>query len=258
MISPQGIHGSFFSASRWADTPLWPSRALGADIVFAGAPKWSVDPGECEIDADTVRRNFRDGMQGMGVRPDQVQGQIYVACDPADREDAYNLTKITEYIPDIHYIPVFHAEHVVMKSLNGSAVFGALIRTLLTGDPELLRRFISDVRRKNPTNIRNRLAVGHARHPLLCYHMVNAFYARAGDTFRDLLAGEALISLLIYRLIRAGYNREARDLFASATSLRLTGRRATAPRHSGPDAPRHVKPCVCCLLRYRRSPSSRP
>ncbi|NHN86618.1 hypothetical protein GOB93_18585 [Acetobacter musti] len=177
-----------------------------------------------------MRDNFRDGMQGMGLRPHQVQGQIYVACDPHDSTDSYHMRKIAEYIPGIHYIPTFRSGHVVATSISGSAAFKTLMDALLSGSPARVNHTVSEARRKNPTNIRYRMREGYARHPLLCYHMLVSLYDRADGRFRAVFEDEWLISVILYRLIRAGYTQEAGDLLANATSFRLTGRRARVTR----------------------------
>ena len=104
------------------------SKILDLDYVIAFAPQWSLDPDESKHET-RYRELYRDYMKGMGIRKNDVQGEVWVFYDPYEWEDSLKVAEIEENIT-IQKIPVFFAGHIVVEIFKGSQNFRLLIEAI--------------------------------------------------------------------------------------------------------------------------------
>ncbi|NHN88538.1 hypothetical protein [Acetobacter conturbans] len=200
------------------------SKQLNATAVFAAAPKWSLDPDECDIPGEYVERNFRSGMERMGLRQSQVQGEIFVAYDPAETVDYYHAHKIADAIEAIHLVPTFHTGHLIFDHICGSENFRSLLEVLRSpqGVTELPGT-VSKIRRQHPTNIKQRLRKATSSHPCLCKDLYERCLQDEGPSLKTIDNDRELSNRILAALCWHGYMQEASDYLRTVTYFRVTG-----------------------------------
>ncbi|MFT8719431.1 MAG: hypothetical protein ABF824_08590, partial [Acetobacter sp.] len=149
------------------------SKRLKATRVFSCAPKWSLDPNECDVPQNYVEQNFRPGMEGMGLRQEQTSGQIFITYDPGHEIDTYHVQKIAAHLKDAFFIKTFYTGHIVFDHLSGSANFLALVNALCSNEAstEVLRT-VSKIRRFHYNNLINRLERSIYTHPIMSMYSI--------------------------------------------------------------------------------------
>lgn len=136
---------------------VW-SKKLNATTVFSMAPKYSLDPNECNVKEHYIERNFRSQMIGMSVKNKNIYGRVFIAYDPYDEYDSYHVDLIKKEIKDknVFFVKTFFSGHIISLSLSGSKEFGYIINQLAYGSDNDVVKSIQKIRRKNRNNLINK------------------------------------------------------------------------------------------------------
>ncbi|QDH14949.1 hypothetical protein E3E11_02695 [Oecophyllibacter saccharovorans] len=135
------------------------SRLFKADIVFAMAPQYTIDP-DIESKFNNYSQFYNDSMSNMTISNNDLRGKIFIAVDPYDKIDYYHSKKILDLSDsgfEINIIPVFYAEHIVYNDISGSDSFKEIILALSTMDNSKINLSVSKSRRRNNYNLIKRL-----------------------------------------------------------------------------------------------------
>ncbi len=122
------------------------SRLLGADLVIALCPQWSLDAAECGFDPGW-QSYYRPSMAAMGIRPGDVGGQIFLFVDKTHQLDRLHAEKIEKVAADLHVINFPFVGHHVTTVVAGTNNLSHLIAACRSQDISGLRQLVRDCRR---------------------------------------------------------------------------------------------------------------
>ena len=154
------------------------SRLLGATHVIALCAQWSIDMDECAGVNPSWQSYFDPGMRGMGIRPDDVAGHVFLFFDGFDALEMFHCRKIIEAYPSARHINVPMVSHHVTSVLAGTSNLLALLNACQALDFAALDRLSFETRRNH---IVRRIALIEAtlrRLPKLGYRMLLKFARR--------------------------------------------------------------------------------
>lgn len=209
------------------------SRRLGASVVFAAAPKWSLDPAECENPESFVKRHFRDGMQKMAISSSHIQGNAFIAYDPYFPQDAYHAQKFREEIPNISFVPIFYARHDIFTSLSGSRNFLLLLNALLDDNCKIeLSYVLSKIRRHNVENIKRRIESVIDKNPRACVNFLKIIFKRSDYVLTNIVSDLNFMARVISGLCRHMLWAEAGFFQRKMTAFSLTNELVNIPEKS--------------------------
>ena len=141
------------------------SSLLGVSHVISLCPQWSIDPEECNGANPGWQNHFQARLRGMGVRPEDVGGKVYVFSDPHDGRDAFHTSRLSAICPSITTIAVPLVSHHVTPVLSGTRNLVRLIDMALSEDSASIRKFVKTVRRSNGIWRTRALEVGSQKFP---------------------------------------------------------------------------------------------
>jgi hypothetical protein len=124
------------------------SRLLGASHVISLCPQWSIDPAECQ-GTGPGWDYFIPTMSGMGIRPGDVAGEVFVFSDAFEKLDMFHCQMIIENYPGTHFINVPHVEHGVTMVFAGTVNLLELIDACRACDITALRRISRRTRKSH-------------------------------------------------------------------------------------------------------------
>lgn len=142
------------------------SRLIGATHVISCEPQWSIDAAECGT-SPGWQGHFKPEMAGMGVRAEDIGGQIFVLRDPWLAHDEWHARRIAALDPTICLVPVYGAGHNTVKVLAGSANLDGIIAACMAGDPALMTRRCRFAGRDSQIRRYRLLRLALGRHPKL-------------------------------------------------------------------------------------------
>jgi hypothetical protein len=143
------------------------SAKLGATVVVALCPQWSLDRQECGDFDPGFRRFFAPALIGMGIRTHHAAGRIFVFYDPDCGIDRAHADRIMTVVPWAEGVRVFNADHHVTPVFAGSQNLLELIAVARTGDVDALTRLANRLRRVSLLSIHVLLERAVLRHPRL-------------------------------------------------------------------------------------------
>jgi hypothetical protein len=125
------------------------SRLLGASHVIALCPQWSLDQAECRGKYPGWGEYFTPSMSGMGIRPKDVAGEVFIFADALEKTDMFHCRMIIENCPPAHFINVPHVEHHVTTVFAGTVNLRELIAACRVCDITALHRISRRTRKSH-------------------------------------------------------------------------------------------------------------
>jgi hypothetical protein len=142
---------------------------LGATQVISLCPQWSVDPAECPGAEPGWREHFRPELAGMGIRPSDLSGNVFVFADAMDKTDRFHAAKIKETWPALRLINVPMAGHHVTTVFAGTENLLNLIALSRADSVPGMIRQARAMRRASPIPGRILLERAIRAHPGMVY-----------------------------------------------------------------------------------------
>jgi hypothetical protein len=219
------------------------SRLLGATEVIALCPQWSIDPDECRGRDARWQFFFRPSLAGMGIRNEDVAGNVFVFADLFDRGDRFHAEMICSNYPAVSLVKVPMVGHHVTSVLAGSQSLLVLIDSCLSRRKSDLIAVTRQCRRTH--YLRQEVLVDRAieKFPRLVFAALAARAAKDPKALqigsKHLLRGAAALAVSGDRTLAADFIRTFRraiddpreQIFAAATLATLTGCDARVVTH---------------------------
>ncbi|WP_438282307.1 hypothetical protein [Pseudomonas alabamensis] len=141
------------------------SRALGAKTVAAFCPQWTIDKAECSGRNPGYQEHFTASMSGMGIKPEDTSGSIYIFYDPDHESDRYHANTISSKAVNVRHIPVRSVGHHVTSVLAGTDNMGEILSMARKEDHLGLCRLVNRIRKKHQTTASFLVPKIAKRHP---------------------------------------------------------------------------------------------
>lgn len=143
------------------------SAALGAKLVIAFCPQWTIDKGECDGRNPGFQEYFKPGLERMGIESADISGRLFLFFDPKHANDSYHAEMIRSKALAVEYIYVRSVGHLVTGALSGTSNMEKMIELSRAGELSSLRQLVDRARRKHPIRIEALLNKLSHRHPYL-------------------------------------------------------------------------------------------
>lgn len=143
------------------------SNILQATSVIAFCPQWTLDSKECGSSQPGYQSFYRESMSGMGIRPSDISGSLFLFYDPHHKEDAYHGSKIRSIESKAKFFPVRSADHYVTMILAGTTHLSKIFQLVINNDLDQLSALVGKIRRGHPRRKRILLSRLINSHPLL-------------------------------------------------------------------------------------------
>jgi hypothetical protein len=219
------------------------SALLGATEVIALCPPWSIDAEECEGNFPGWPQLFIPEMRGMGTRPEEISGAVYVFADMFDTVDRFQANMIKRADPTATIINVPMVAHHVVPVFAGTQVLKTLIDAARRRDTKTMIAMSRALRKDSPRRVNGLITTTIDRHPGLTYRVMAA--RPSNDLVISALGAQHLFPAMAF-LLRHGetgaairylqaYHHELRDpheiVLAGALLAQLQGRLAGVKTH---------------------------
>lgn len=158
------------------------SALLGATQVLALCPQWSIDPAECPGVDPGWGEHFTRNMSGMGIRPADVAGSVYLFLDAYDRRDQFHAGKIQAAYPALSIFNVPWVGHNVTGTLSGTNNLFRLVNACIDNDHAVLYAIIRSARIARPKRRGKIVELAASRHPRLVSRITGEKDARLRAT----------------------------------------------------------------------------
>lgn len=192
------------------------SKRLKADVVFAMAPRCTLDQEVCPLATfpkSVAMTMSPDQVKQSTIRQDDLGGKIYLVYDPLglpfvyDKENAgfiYNL------IPGIIKIPTFFSGHIVITHLQGTNVFLSIIECLAYKTDQDVIKTVTYIRRHHINNILRKFTLIN-KYPLLTYKILASKTLTKIRNNNIIYEDYTLRLKLCYLLNTKGYQQESSE-----------------------------------------------
>ncbi|WP_134325431.1 MULTISPECIES: hypothetical protein [unclassified Pseudomonas] len=148
------------------------SAALNATAVAAFCPQWTIDKGECNGRNPGYQEHFKNDMAGMGIRPEDVSGSLYVFFDPTHENDKYHAERISSMSTQAKHIPIRSVGHHVTSVLAGTDNMISILNMIRSNDYLGLRRLSNKIRKRHHTTAALLMPKIANRHPYLLRNII--------------------------------------------------------------------------------------
>jgi len=221
------------------------SALLGATTVIALCPPWSIDPAECEGNFPGWPELMHPALEGMGTRPWEISGAVYVFADMFDQVDKFQAGMILRADPTATIINVPMVKHHVVPVFAGTQILARLIDACRHRRKAELHAISRELRKNSERRVNGLIETAINRHPGMTYKVM------ATRTTRDIhiaaLGARHLFAAVGYLLGRGepdaalryieSFHHELRDtqqiVLAGAMQAQLHGRHARVMTHHG-------------------------
>lgn len=170
------------------------SRLLGADLVIALCPQWSLDASECDGFNPRWQSYYRPFMAGMGIRAQDVGGRIFLLADMGHALDRSHAGQIQRAAPDLHIVNTPSTGHHVTTVMAGTANLSHLMAACLAQDVGAIRPLVRTSRRYHRYRLETLVERMQHSHPGLLHAGLRRWIA-AGPLYRDGMSPDMLDSL---------------------------------------------------------------
>ncbi len=184
------------------------SKLLGATCVLALCPQWSIDLQECDGEDPGWQRYFQPSMRGMGVRREDVVGEIFLFFDPHNKQDYFHSHKIAAVTPSAQLVHVPWVGHHVTLVFAGTQNLLQLIDACLASDLQKARRLSYQIRRGHRVRKAELLRQAVQKHPRIGFELLE-WHARQDDGV--LRFGSDLLPLLLAYFLSQGWRQRVID-----------------------------------------------
>ncbi|MCH4021824.1 MAG: hypothetical protein LKH33_07610 [Acetobacter sp.] len=206
-----GISMGGYAALAW-------SKELKATSILSMSPKYSLDPDECDIHRHYVIHHFREQMKGMSIKQNMVSGRIFLAYDPYFEHDAYHayLIKTELQKSKLFFSKTFYSGHVVSLSLAGSKEFFSIIEALAFGKDSDVIKILSETRRNNLFNIKERLKLYIEKKPKLVFKSLFSQGVLQNEKNKKIFLDFSFMMKLSYHLSKHKFFSEMQKVYSMA------------------------------------------
>lgn len=146
------------------------SAALRATTVIAFCPQWSLDRSETSFQPG-YQGYFVPAMIGMGIRKQDVSGNVFVFYDPSFELDFNHVRSLLAEGLDIKLIFIHYAGHHVTSMMAGTRNLEELLLTCQKSSPELVQVLANRIRRRSQIRLRSVLAKAVLQKPFLIHRL---------------------------------------------------------------------------------------
>jgi hypothetical protein len=172
------------------------SALLGATEVIALCPPWSIDPAECEGNFPGWPQLMHPALEGMGTRPEEISGAVFVFADMFDQVDKFQANMILRMDPTATIIQVPMVQHNVVPVFAGTEVLRRLIDACRNRRTAELIKMSRELRKNSPWRLAGLVATAINRHPGLTYQVMAS--RRPQDMTSGMLGAEHLFRAVGY------------------------------------------------------------
>jgi len=221
------------------------SALLGATTVIALCPPWSIDPAECEGNFPGWPELMHPALEGMGTRPWEISGKVYVFADMFDQVDKFQAGMILRADPTATIINVPMVKHHVVPVFAGTQTMLRLIEACRNGRKAELHAISRALRKNSERRLNGLIETAIGKHPGMTYRVMAS--RRTQDLHIGVLGAKHLFAAVGYLLGRGEpdfalrylefFQHELRDphdiVLAGAMHAQLVGRQAQVVTHHG-------------------------
>ncbi len=143
------------------------SRLLEASHVISLCPQWSLDSSECDGFNPGWESYYVEEMKGMGIRHNDVQGQVFIFVDPFETLDMFHLRRIIDKYPLAIIIKTPMIGHKITTVLAGTNKLSDLISASIDNDVNSLRVIGRNARLNSPIRKQNAFEAMKRRLPAI-------------------------------------------------------------------------------------------
>jgi hypothetical protein len=221
------------------------SALLGATEVVALCPPWSIDPAECEGNFPGWPELMHPALEGMGTRPWEISGEVYVFADMFDQVDKFQAGMILRADPTATIINVPMVKHHVVPVFAGTEILRRLIDACRGRRKAELHAISRELRKNSERRLNGLIETAIEKHPGMTYRVMAT--RRTHDIHIGALGAKNLFPAVGYLLGRGDPDaavrylewfqhelREPHDIvLAGAMQAQLLGRQAHVLTHHG-------------------------
>lgn len=168
------------------------SGLLGATAVIAMCPQWSLDIGECKGKNPGWQSYYTNEMEGMGIKPGDLMGRIYILADLHDALDLFHAEHILICDPECRLIDTPYLGHSVTSALAGTANLAKLIAAAFVDDVATMRRLGRAARIDSERRTANVLAHALRKKPALAYRFLSSRTSDPSSRYASIIADHAM------------------------------------------------------------------
>ncbi len=143
------------------------SSKLKATHTLACCPQWSIDPSECDGNNSGYGAHFNQNLLGMGIKPADMSGHIYVIYDPLYQVDSFHFSRIKQQDNNVTGIHAQYISHHVTSMISGSNNIHEMVIAIQSDDVDALKYIVANIRRKNSIRRDNLLRQASIKHSYL-------------------------------------------------------------------------------------------
>jgi len=195
------------------------SKKLNANIVFAMAPRVTIDQEICSLLNYISTKDFPSNeIKKSTLQKSDIQGKIYLAYDqysPLDLFDKQHITFLQNIYSEIVNIYTCFSNHSVINSLQGSEKFKSIIDALVSENDQNIIQTITYIRRHHINNVIAKINFLMNKYPLFIYKMIKSYTFSKVENNHILLNDPKFSLRLSFLLNQQGYQQESCDCLKS-------------------------------------------
>ncbi|MEN0580491.1 hypothetical protein AAIG39_15990 [Phytobacter palmae] len=143
------------------------SKLLGASRTIACCPQWSIDPKECSGVKNGYERYFTDSLSDMGIKSEDVSGDVFILYDPHHGIDSYHFNNIKSKSEKVVGVHVPFVGHDVTTVMAGTENLRGMIESAKSLDVNNFVKIIRNARKNNSRRYEYVLKKSAVRHPYI-------------------------------------------------------------------------------------------
>lgn len=143
------------------------STLLGASKTIACCPQWSIDPKECNGIKNGYERYFTDSLSGMGVKPGDIFGDVFILYDPHHGIDSYHFNNFRDKSEKVVGVHVPFVGHDVTTVMAGTENLRRMIEAAKGLDLNVFSKIVRGARKNNARRYEYVLKKSAVRHPYI-------------------------------------------------------------------------------------------
>lgn len=148
------------------------SSLFNSSTTLAFCPQWSIDPTECGDSRSGYEKYFIPCMSNMGIKPENISGQLFILYDPAHRIDTFHAEKILDQSPTASMIPVHYSNHHVTTILAETSQLGEFIDLARNRHFKKLKKVVCKQRKHSPIRTKIIYTRALSKHPKIVANLL--------------------------------------------------------------------------------------
>ncbi|MBF8765323.1 hypothetical protein IR009_08805 [Pseudomonas putida] len=167
------------------------SKLLGLTHSIAFCPQWTIDRKECHGINPGYQSYFKESMSGMGIKGNEISGDVLVVYDPDHTRDAFHANMIKDVYPSTVLQKFRSSDHHVTLILSGSKNLELMLELVFAGDYEGFQCETSKIRRSHPRRAKILLSKASKKHPIFLSQVHSNLTLKSRFDAADLIEGTA-------------------------------------------------------------------